>query len=71
MQELNKIEWKREDHGKEVETGPVSIGHPGVGHLAEKSMFGKFHDYKSVDLRDIMSLFDEYHSIEKSIKNRL
>ena len=33
-------------------------------------MYGKYHDYKSVDLRDIMSLFDDYLNVETSIKNR-
>jgi len=28
--------------------------------LADKSMHGKFHDYKNVDLREITTIFDEY-----------
>ena len=35
--------------------------------LSDKSMVGKFHDYKSVDLRDITSIFDEYHKAEQKI----
>lgn len=30
-----------------------------------------FADYRQVDLSDIMSLFDEYKTLERSIKNRL
>ena len=30
-------------------------------HLADKSMLGKFHDYKSVDLREITTIFEEYN----------
>lgn len=29
-------------------------------HLADRSMVGKFHDYKSVDLREITKIFDDY-----------
>jgi len=39
--------------------------------LADRSMSGKFHDYKTADLRDIMQLFEEYKTAESSIKNRL
>ena len=28
--------------------------------LADKSLYGKYHDYKSVDMRDIMNIFEEY-----------
>jgi hypothetical protein len=28
--------------------------------LADRSMVGKFHDYKSVDLREITKIFDDY-----------
>lgn len=28
--------------------------------LADKSLYGKYHDYQSVDMRDIMSIFEEY-----------
>lgn len=67
VQELNQIEWRKVDHDKA--TGSASQG----GHnlqstsLADRSMYGKFHDYKSVDLRDIMSLFDDYMDIEQSV----
>jgi len=40
---------------------------PNATNLADKSMVGKFHDYKSVDLRDITSIFDEYHKAEQKI----
>lgn len=30
-------------------------------NLADRSMHGKFHDYKSIDLREITKIFDEYH----------
>lgn len=39
--------------------------------LADKSLHGKFHDYQSVDLKDIMSIFKDYKEAETSIKNRL
>ena len=37
-------------------------------HLADRSMVGKFHDYKSVDLREITKIFDEYDEAERAIK---
>ena len=40
---------------------------PGKTTLADRSLYGKFHDYKHVDLRDIMSVFDDYLNIEQSI----
>lgn len=46
--ELNKLEDR------------VARGHPGVANMASKSMIGKFHDYKNVDLREITTIFDEY-----------
>ena len=75
VQELNRIEFKKEDDIK------VSRGSPGKDsatllntkqrhtmegytNLADRSMYGKYHDYKSVDLRDIMGLFDDYLNIE-------
>lgn len=64
VQELNKIEFKREDDEKLVRGISGSHKEAGKTTLADRSMYGKFHDYKSVDLRDIMSLFDEYASIE-------
>lgn len=39
--------------------------------LADKSLYGKYHDYRTVDMRDIMSIFEDYRNIENSIKNRL
>jgi hypothetical protein len=32
--------------------------------LSSKTMVGKFHDYKDVDLREITTIFDEYRSAE-------
>ena len=80
VQELNKIEFKREDDIKRSNytQGRGSPGKDsatllntkqrhtmeGYTHLADKSMYGKYHDYKSVDLRDIMGLFDDYLQIE-------
>jgi len=40
-------------------------------HLADKSMTGKFHDYKSVDLREIMQVFDDYKDAQRSLVNRM
>lgn len=37
-------------------------------HLADRSMSGKFHDYKSMDLREITKIFEEYDEAERSIK---
>ena len=38
--------------------------------LASKNLLGKFHDYKSVDLREITGIFDEYNSAaERLAKN--
>ena len=62
VQELNKIEFKKEDENiipKQSSASKTS--------LADRSMYGKYHDYKSVDLRDIMSVFDDYLKIETSI----
>lgn len=52
------IELNRLDSLKEKQVTPM---------LADKSMLGKFHDYKSVDLRDITAIFDEYHKAEQKI----
>ena len=46
--ELNKIEALRET------SKPTTL-------LADRSMLGKFHDYKNVDLRDIQQIFEEYN----------
>lgn len=78
VQELNKIEFKKEDDlavvnasknnspGKEATILNTKQRHnlTGYTNLADKSMYGKYHDYKSVDLRDIMGLFDDYLNIE-------
>ena len=37
-------------------------------HLADRSMSGKFHDYKSIDLREITKIFEEYDDAERAIK---
>jgi len=39
--------------------------------LADRSLYGKFHDFKQVDMRDIMQVFEEYKEAETSIKTRL
>lgn len=52
VQELNSIELKFNG----VPTPKT--------HLADRSLYGKYHDYKSVDLKDIMGLFDDYLSTE-------
>jgi hypothetical protein len=31
-------------------------------------MSGKFHDYKSIDLREITKIFEEYDEAERAIK---
>ncbi len=49
--ELNKIEALRET------TKPTTL-------LADRSMHGKFHDYKNVDFRDIQQIFEEYNQAE-------
>lgn len=64
VQELNNIEWKLNDEKPTYKRNTPSTS------LADRSMYGKYHDYKSVDLRDIMSLFDDYLSVETSIKNK-
>lgn len=53
--ELNRLEDK-------VIRGPANPV------LADKSMLGKFHDYKNVDLREITSIFEEYKSAELRLK---
>ena len=58
------MEWKISDEK------PVNKKNVTKSSLADRSMYGKYHDYKSVDLRDIMSLFDDYLSVETSIKNK-
>lgn len=40
-------------------------------HLMDKSMAGKFHDYKSVDLREITSIFEEYRKAEDGLRHYL
>ena len=37
-------------------------------HLADRSLVGKFHDYKSVDLREISKIFEDYDEAERAIK---
>jgi hypothetical protein len=37
-------------------------------HLADRSMVGKFHDYKSVDLREITKIFEDYDEAERAIR---
>ena len=63
VQELNKIEWRKADHDKATGSKPQSTNTT----LADRSMYGKFHDYKTSDLRDIMALFDDYMSIEQNV----
>lgn len=59
--ELNQIERMKSGHNSK----------PKETKLADKSLHGKFYDYKSVDLKDIMSIFNEYKEAETSIKNRM
>ena len=54
--ELNKIEEMR----KERDEADQSNKKPRNTKLADKSLYGKFHDYRSVDLRDIFSIFEDY-----------
>ena len=51
--ELNKLEDR-------VIRGNTSLIGGNSMKLADKSMLGKFHDYKNVDLREITTIFDEY-----------
>ena len=37
--------------------------------LCDRSMVGKFHDYKSVDLREILGIFDEYNNAANRIEH--
>ena len=53
--ELNKIDELKE--GKRAET-----------KLANRSMVGKFHDYKNVDLREICNVFDDYNQAEQRVR---
>ena len=55
--ELNKIE----DMRRTKEQGHAL-------HLSDRSMYGKFHDYKSLDLHQINGIFEDYHQAEKEIK---
>ena len=54
--ELNKLEDR------------VVRGNPGAANMASKSMLGKFHDYKNVDLREISTIFEEYKQAESRLK---
>lgn len=54
VQELNSIELKLTENEQP----------PKKTQLADRSMYGKYHDYKSVDLKDIMGLFDDYLNTE-------
>lgn len=57
--ELNKLE------DRVVRGGAPMLGKEAAPvNLASKSMHGKFHDYKNVDLREITSIFDEYRQAE-------
>jgi hypothetical protein len=62
--ELNQIE----DQKRNADASPKKERST---KLADKSMHGKYHDYRSVDMRDILGIFEEYKQIETSIKNRL
>ena len=64
--EINNIEalkTQRENDDKGKKTRDTK--------LADKSLYGKYHDYRSVDLRDIFSIFEDYSHLETSIRNRL
>jgi hypothetical protein len=66
--ELNKIEdLKRETlHVSEIKKSKSRST-----KLADRSLHGKFHDYKSMDLRDIMGIFESYKEADNNIRNRL
>jgi hypothetical protein len=55
--ELNKIDKIRQ--GRNIQKTK----------LADRQMLGKFHDYKSVDLREILGIFEEYNSAATRIEN--
>ena len=38
-------------------------------NLADRSLIGKIHDYKSVDLREITRIFDDYDQAERAIRH--
>lgn len=52
--QLNKIEEMRNQGSQNDKQKQKST------KLADKSLYGKYHDYKSVDMRDIMNIFEEY-----------
>lgn len=61
VQELNKIEEMKvvavhKGYNKKRENLQASSS----GNLANNSLHGKFHDYKTVDMRDIMNIFSDY-----------
>ena len=61
VQELNHIEYLKHPHQFVIPPSkPV-----------DKSLINNFQEFKSVDIRDIMSVFEDYNKVEKSIKNRL
>jgi|DEB0MinimDraft_12_1074336.scaffolds.fasta_scaffold93223_1 hypothetical protein len=59
VKELNTIECRRNGLPP-VRSEPKHVPQP-----------WNYQDYQSVDLKDIMGLFDDYLKTEKSIKNRL
>jgi hypothetical protein len=65
--ELNQIENQKREGKRADNPGRIERD----TKLADKSLHGKYHDYRSVDMRDILGIFEEYKQIETSIKNRL
>ena len=75
VQELNKIEYQKEDHDqlrRDAQAYIKNQTHHTNNYIQEKeARKPKYQDYRKVDLKDVMSLFDDYKQIESSIKNRL
>ncbi len=67
--ELNRLEFKQHDEQR-GKKGRVQL----APHLAERSTFGgsnsRIGDFKSVDLKDIMSVFEDYFAAESSAAAR-
>lgn len=62
--ELNEIEDRKTEAERRKERLRST-------NLADQSMSGKFHDFQSVDLRNILGVFEDYKAAEQSIKTRL
>ena len=62
--ELNDTEFKKTEEDRRKEKRNKT-------NLADKSIVGKFHDYQSADVRDILGIFDEYARAESSVRAKL